>query len=362
MVVAGAAWPPYRDRRDLLLVDRPVERLAELPVLKGGIAAAGSRVAVEADLVEAVGVDRARLDAGHVQQLAVLRVEQAGGAVDGAGLEVLHHRVRVGVVVEEELLDRRRAAPVAGVGHQLHVAVLLPLHALERPGADVGRRVRVLVGGVLARDLGPDVLGEDRHPHGEHVGLGLGALELHRGVVDGGRRLDALGGGREVREVVLVDVVVGEGDVLGRERLAVLPLDAAADGERPGLAVRRHRPVRGQARRVRALDGLELAVVETHERVVGEVPDLERRPQVADERVEVVGLGEDADLVLDRVAAGARRRSGRRTVPVERGRRTLAGGRADGPCEPQDEQCRHQEQDENRPNVPLLLHDPPFDR
>ena len=306
--------PAVRHGGDLVLVDGPVERLAEPPVPEHRVAATGPRVAVEGELIETVGVDRASLDAGLAQQLPILGVEQAGGAVDGPGLEVLHHRVGVREVLEVELVDLGHAAPVVRVGAQLHVAVLLPLHALERAGAHERRLVGVLAGGVLARDLGPDVLGEDGHPHVEHVGLGRRALEAHRGVVDGDRLGDALGRRREVRELVLVDVVVGERHVARRERLAVLPLDAAADGERPGLAVGGHAPVGGEAGRVFALDGLELAVVEPHQRVVGQVPDLERRPQPADERVEVVRLGEDADPVVDHAGGRRRRGGGRRSA------------------------------------------------
>ena len=48
--------------------------------------------------------------------------------------------------------------------------------------------------------------------------------------------------------------------------------------------------------------------------------------------------------------------------PLDVGAGLSLARRSDGPRKAQDEQCRHQYQDENRPNVPLLLHDPPFER
>ena len=195
------------------------------------------------------------------------------------------------------------------------------------------------------------MLRHDRHVDAQHVRLGLGALDAHGGVVDGDGPDDVLRVRGPVRELVLDDVVVGEGDVAGRQRHAVAPLGVAADRERPRLAVRRHRPVGGETRRVGALHWCERAVVVAHEGLVGEVPDLVGRPDDADEGAEVVDVREGADPVDD----GARRGRGagggtggrRRAAAGERWRGTRARGAGGGaPHEAAGEQrSREHEQD-----------------
>ena len=67
------------DRAELVLVDRPLQRLAETPVLEDGVAQLRTAgVAVEAELIVAVDVHRPGFNAGHVRQDLHLRLEQAG--------------------------------------------------------------------------------------------------------------------------------------------------------------------------------------------------------------------------------------------------------------------------------------------
>ena len=68
--------------------------------------------------------------------------------------------------------------------------------------------------------------------------------------------------------------MVGEGHVLGRERLAVGALDAGAQLERPHLTVRRVTPAGSQAGRLGALGVTVVRRLEAHQQVVGQREDL----------------------------------------------------------------------------------------
>ena len=161
-------------------------------------------------------------------------------------------------------------APVALVGHTADVLAVHPLHDLEGAGAHDRRLVGEVVGRVVAVEAAPDVLRQDRHPHREDVGLGPRAGDHDGRVVGGGRRLDALQRREEGLQLVLEHEVVGEGDVVRRERHAVLPLDAAADRERPGQTVGRMSPARREPRL-----SLEVRRGVVGEEVVFEVKELE---------------------------------------------------------------------------------------
>jgi hypothetical protein len=166
----------------------------------------GAGVAVERELLERPRDRRVGRDARRAECLE-LRRRHAHLTVQNSGLEILHHRVRVLVGLDEELVDLGLAAPEARVRDQPHVTVVLVLDHLEWTAADERSLVGVGSAGELARDLRPDVLGQDRHLHREDVGLGLAALEHGRGVVGGGHLRHEGEVGREVREVVLDDVV-----------------------------------------------------------------------------------------------------------------------------------------------------------
>ncbi len=160
-----------------------------------------------------------------------------------------------------------------------------------------------------------------------HVGLGRAAAHLAREVVDRHGLVDELGVGAVRVEVLLDDVVVAEGDVLGGHRLAVAPHGALADVEGPHQAVVRHLPALGDARHRLAVGAVADDVV------VVEAPRLVVDGAAADERVEVVGRLGRADPEDDlprcrRPATGCRRRPGRR----RRRRRALpsAGARRRG--------------------------------
>ena len=232
---------------DLVAVDGVVQGLPEHRVAQHGVALrAGAGVAVEGQLGELPRGGLAGLDARRRRERAELRERHVDGGVDVAQLQVLHHGVGALIGEDVEVGDVRRAAPVVGVGLEMDVLADLPADDLEGPRADDRRLVLKARAGGLARDLRPDVLRQDGHHHAQHVRLGSLRVDLD-GVRAG--RLgagDAVGVDGQVREVVLDDVVEGEGHVGGRERHAVLPLHALAGLERPGLAVGRHLPARGQ--------------------------------------------------------------------------------------------------------------------
>ena len=234
-----------------------------------------------------------------------LRRRDVDGEVDGAELEVLGERVLVLVDLEDDLVDLGLAAPVVLVGHAADELALLPLHDLERSGADDRRAVEVLGRLVVGLELAPDVLRHDRHPHGEDVGLGLVALDDDGGVVGRRDRLDAVERREERGELEVLLVVEAEGDVLGRQRLAVAPHDALADLEGPGEAVLALGPALGEPRL-----GLEVLVAVVGEEVVADVVELVGRLLDAHERVEVVRVGRPAHLEGDGAAGRRGTRAG----------------------------------------------------
>ena len=303
MDVAGIRVRLVGEGGELVLVHRPVERLAELDVLEHRVAERRPLVAVERQVVERLL--RARL--GGETLLALQRLDlrrrDVDGEVDGAELEVLRQRVLVVVHLEDDLVDLGLAAPVVLVGHGADELALLALRDHERARADDRRLVEVLGGLVVGLELAPDVLGDDGDPHGEDVGLGPVALDDHGGVVGRGDRLDAVERREEGGELEVLLVVEAEGDVLGRQRLAVTPHHALADLERPGETVL----ARGPALREAGL-GLEVLVAVVGEEVVGHVVQLVAGLLDADEGVQVVGVGGPADLEHDRVAGRRRAR------------------------------------------------------
>ena len=263
----------------------------------------------------------------------------AHGVVQSPGLEVLGHRVGVLVDLHHELVDGGLALdPVVRVLDHLHVLALLDLGRLEGPGADDRRLVDVGRGQAGHRHLGPDVLGQDRDPETQHVGLGLGADHLHREVALRHDLDDVVGVAGEGREVVLDDEVVGERDVRRREGLAVLPLDALPELEGPRLAVRRGGPAcrqLGPRREVRRV---------ADEEVVVEMEDLVGRAAVPDERVEVVGVERRAEAQRER-----RRRGRRRTAGAVERRRGAVARRHRGADAPHEPGCRQERgQDDGR--------------
>ena len=232
-------------------------------------------------------------------------------------------------------------APVRGVADQLHVLVLLELHRLERARADDRHRVAEGVAHLVGAQLAPDVLRQDVDVHlrEQHVGLGRAAVDLERGVVDRDGLLHVLEVDGQAH-LVLDDGVEREGHVARRERLAVLPLHARADLERPLLLVGGELPVLGEP----GLLGRQAVGADGDERVVVEQPDLVR-VAVADEGVEVERALAPAQAQGD--LAGGRRR-----------RRRGGCGRGDRP-DARSQECEQDddgdgERDDALPSVPTV--------
>jgi hypothetical protein len=211
------------------VVDRhPGMRRHHLPSGGGDAGVVGG---LEAGDVEVV--DRA---AGEDVDLAVLVGDGAGGGV-GDELEV--DLVEIGPVLH----------PVFVVADEVDVGAALPLLELERAGAD-RRRVH-LVRGVVGALV--DVRGDDRGGgdlHREHQRAeGLAEHDLHRAVVGGGDALDLVGVDRAPARMDLrQEHVEREDDVLGRERLAVVPGDALLQVEGVGERVVGDLPLAGERR------------------------------------------------------------------------------------------------------------------
>ena len=257
------------------------------------------------------------------------------GAVDGAELEVLRHRVWVGVQLEDDLVDLGLAGPVGRVRLEAHELALLPLHELEGPVADDRRLVLVAGGRRLAADLAPDVLRQDRDDHPEHVRLGRAGEDLDVRVVDDLRPGDAVGVRREIQELVVDDVVEGERHVAGGDGDAVLPHGPFADGEDPLFAVLRDRPLGGELR-----PRLQVLGVEADEEVVVHVPEHVVDALDADERVQVVRLLHHADVQRELLLG---RRAGRGGGAGDADRRRQQ--------EQQDEDQRHLDERAGRPSA-----------
>ena len=155
-----------------------------------------------------------------------------------------------------------------------------------------------------------------------HVGLRARAHDLHRGRVERLRAEDPARREGHVEHLVLDDVVVGEGDVGGRERLAVAPLEVRADLDGPDLAVGREPAVLlGRVLR-RQVEGRLVGDAEPEEEAVVDGPDLVVLVLPSDERVQRVGLDGPADLQDDLVAprptVTARRRGPPPRTPARR--------------------------------------------
>ena len=223
---------------------------------------------VHADAALAHGADRlGRVVPDVLQQ----RHRDVGGEghVELAGDERQHARRAVGHDGELDAVEIGQALlPVVGVLHQLDALVHLELGELERAGAD--RLAPHLVGRHVAGIDRRVARGEQRHQRG------LRRLEMERGlgVAVGGDLLDVGPPGRTriAPELGLAlaaqQQVEGAGDVLGAERLAVVPLHALAQGEHQLPVVVLPLPLGGEVGHDRLEAVLRRVLVEHHEVVV----------------------------------------------------------------------------------------------
>ncbi|KDD95338.1 hypothetical protein L531_1831 [Bordetella bronchiseptica MO275] len=223
-------------------------RLPHLDVVEGRLAHVEDEVGLRREHLPALG---GVLHVGQPAQaldVDVVHVAAAQG-VDAAALERHRARGRVRDHVEDQLVQVGLAfLPVVGIALQLDVFAALPFLELEGAGADgflVGR-----VGGVVGARV--DVLGH----HGREAGLehqhegGKGRLQAHhdRVVVDLFDLVEEFAQDH-ARPGVGLGQQVGqrEDDVVGRERLAIVPLDAFLQMEGVAQAVGRGFPGLGQA-------------------------------------------------------------------------------------------------------------------
>ena len=281
----------------------------------------GAVVAVEVDVVPVDVVVRDRLESGVTLQAVELRRRHPLRGVHRSRAQVLGHRVRVGVRLEDDLVDlgtapsRHVVAPVVRVAHQLRVVPALVVRHLERPAADDRRLVGVAALERRDLDLAPDVLGDDVDDHVQHVRLGRRHGEPHRGVVHRLRVLDVLDRLQVRGQLVVDDQVVAEGDVGGGERLPVLPLHAGSDVDGPREAVGGDAAVLLRGQLGRELRDRLAVEAEPEQPVVGEVQDLGRGRLDPDERAQVVGVRRPADA--QRTGGGGRRcRPGSDVIPA----------------------------------------------
>ena len=206
---------------------------------------------LEAELVEHFDLE-VLVGLQHRQQIE----RQVFHEIDVAGLQRVHRGLRVGHRQPFDAVDldhlaaggparrllARHVVVVLLVGH-LHAGLEFSLHEFERAGAD-------LLGDRLARlGLGQPLRHHERHQRRrlaerlQHQAVGL--LQLQRdGLVVG--RLDA---GGEIHQLLAHAVVLApalqRGDaVFRRDRLAVMPFQAVAQGEGVGELVVADLPVR----------------------------------------------------------------------------------------------------------------------
>ena len=279
-----------------------------------GEAEATANIGVLEDLVSEVELEVDRLLAAtdhHLDVVAEIELLDpcqwgaAGHHVDVAGFESGECRLVIGDHRQFERVDQGRAAEVRGVGFESVRGAGLVVDEAVGAGAD---RQRGEVGSGIA-DRRPDVLGQDRHVAAGELGEGrdrVGEPQLDREVVDhrGGleRRVLVHVMAIAPRTADVAEVLEGEGDVVGRERFAVVPLDAGAERDRPGSEVGRWFGSGGEP-----LVGSNLAlvpeqrVVDQHDQVVSDRHVVGRQEGVegalvgpdgdADQRYSVLVLG-----------------------------------------------------------------------
>jgi hypothetical protein len=244
----------------------------------------GAGAGVDLDRVPNIGLRRVEAETLHSLERVVLGGGQVVDFVELAGAQRGDGGVGVAEVLDDQRLVGGRSRVVVLVGGEGRV--LVAHVAGKGPGtvADDGEARHVAEVREVLDLARPHVLRDDRDECrliGD-VGLGRRRLDRQRGGV---RRGDALEVGDEravhgARRRILHDEVVGPGDIRGGQRLAVGPLEAAPDRERPREMVRRDGPLRGQVRlRVAVLAGLR-------EERVDRVDDLLVPRVVGEERVE----------------------------------------------------------------------------
>ena len=213
---------------------------------RAGLESVGRGSAGEAQVHEAAAGRRDRLEPVVAAQQTEVAGSQAGGRVQQAGLEVAGHLRWVTIGDEVDLVHARPAGPVVLVRAQADLLAGRERDELEGAVAGIVHgRHRLVVRRVHIR---PHVLRQDRDPQRVHVRLGLTEREDDGLVVGGLHRLDPGRQRRVGRHLVVHHPVVGEHDVLGRDRLSVLPRRAGADLERPREPVVAVRPALGELR------------------------------------------------------------------------------------------------------------------
>ena len=292
---------------DAVLVDRHVDGLADLHIVER------RHLRVHRDVagVQLAALDDARLllGIGH-HLLEFCRRNAVARYVDLALLQAQQRDDRLLPDLEGDLVEMRQAlAPIVRIALEDEVLAERPIGQLVGAGAD---RMLAEIGAVfLDLLLRHDMREVDRHDMQEG-GVGPGQLELHRIGIDDGDAFQALGrsGGNGViafdrgEEAGAGALRLGVGDavervfhVVGGHLAAVVELDAVAQLEGEGLAVRRNLVAFGELGP--EVGGAWLVVHQPVEQALDHRPVL---PVVADRRIErgdvvLVGDGDGAALL-----------------------------------------------------------------
>ncbi len=184
---------------------------------------------------QAVGADLSQVDVRILLQVGNVRRGGEVDEIDVTGEQGRDTRGAVGDRLDDDLVPRRGFTPVVGVRLVGDVVAGDPFHELVRAGADHGlARVVVLGGGAFASLLRNDAEAAHVVDHQRERAVGL---QVDGMVVDDFDALDHLRVERERRRAVrdVTGTAESEFNVGSRERASVMPFDALAQIELPGV-------------------------------------------------------------------------------------------------------------------------------
>lgn len=188
-----------------------------------------------------IGQFRQPVDVVDIDRTAGQHVDLAGLVGNGAGGSVGDHLIVDFVEIRPVL------QPIVFIAYEMDEGALLPLLEFERACSD--RRVVRRIGAEIAALI--DVLGDHRGRgdlHRQEEGTErLFENDLDRQLVDLLDFLDLRIGDQAPAGMDLAqEFIEGEDDIVGAERLAIMPFDAALQVERIGLGVLGNLPALGE--------------------------------------------------------------------------------------------------------------------